>query len=215
MTHRMTSVVVLFAAPLAFAGGSATVDFEELTSGDTYGPGGTGGEMVGDMVFSDDGIDVFVDNFLQPDQTIFNGTTSFVEVDGAISQTAFSSQGLDFFGNIALEFDFSGLGFAVGEVELEWADFGGSQTIGVNGISVGFNDLMNAPAVIDGVLISVTEDQNFGSGVGGTIVFTGAISSITIGGQEFGLDNVTARVPAPGAAGLFALAGAAGLRRRR
>jgi hypothetical protein len=211
----MMAVGAIAAAPAAMGGVSATVDFEELTSGDTYGPGGTGGEMVGDMVFSDDGIGVFVDDFLQPDQSVFNSTSAFVEVDGAIPQIAFSTQGIEFFGNIALEFDFTGLAFEVGRVELEWADFGGSQTIGVNGELFGFANLMNAPASLDGVDIAVTQDQVYTGGVGGTIVFTGAIDSITIGGQEFGLDNVTAYVPAPGGAALLAIAGVVGLYRRR
>lgn len=207
MTHRLMAVVAFAAAPAALGGMSATVDFEELTSGDTYGPGGTGGEMVGDMVFSDDGINVFVDDFLRPDQSVGTSGSAFIEVDGMIPQEAFSTQGIEFFANIALEFDFTGLAFEVGRVELEWADFGGSQTIGVNGELFGFANLMNAPASLDGVDIAVVQDQVYTGGVGGTIVFTGDIDSITIGGQEFGLDNVTAFVPAPGGAALLALAG--------
>jgi len=215
MTYRLTAVVALAAAPVALGGGSATVDFEELASGDTYGPGGTGGEMAGDLLFSDEGIDVRVDTFLNPDQSVSSSMFSFVEVDGAISQEAFSTQGIEFFGDIALEFDFTGLAFSVGRVELEWADFGGSQTIGVNGQLFGFAGLMNAPAMLDGVDIEVIQDQTFSGGVGGRIIFTGDIEAITIGGEEFGLDNVTASVPAPGGAALLAIAGFVGLRRRR
>lgn len=210
----MAASVALLGVPAAFAGPTATVDFEELMSGDTFGPGGTGGEMVGDLVFSDEGIDVRVDDFLQTDQSVFNSASAFIEVDGMIPQEAFVTQGIEFFGNVALEFDFAGVGFNVGRVELEWADFGGSKTIGVNGVLFGFGDVMDAPGLLDGVVIEVIQDQTYPSGVGGRIVFTGDISTITIGGQEFGVDNVVASIPAPGGVVLAVLAGLV-VRRRR
>ena len=212
MYTRLITAAVLVAAPAAFAGMGATMDFEELTSGDTYGPGGTGMEMVGDDLFTDEGIVARVDDFLLTNQSVFNSNSAFIEVDGPLAQDAFGSQGIEFFGSISLEFDFTGVGFDVGYVQIEWADFGGSNTIGVNGQLMGLADFSFAPLSIDGVKI-----EQFSRGDnGGVLAFTGDIQSITLGGQELAVDNVVARaVPAPGAAGLLGLAGLAALRRRR
>jgi len=211
MYNRIITVAVLAAAPTAFAGMGATMDFEELTSGDTYGPGGTGMEMVGDDLFTDEGIVARLDDFLLTNQSVFNSNSSFIEVDGALAQTAFGSQGIEFFGSISVEFDFSGLGFNVGYVQIEWADFGGSNTLGVNGQLMGMSDFSFAPGMIDGVKI-----ERFSRGDNaGVLAFTGDIQSITLGGQELAVDNVVARIPAPSAAGLLGCAGLAALRRRR
>ncbi len=96
--------------------------------------------------------------------------------------------------NINLEFDFSGVGFPVSRVELQYLDMGGFENLGVNGqpVPIYAGELSAAPSPIAGVNVSVTSTPVPG-GKTGTLVLTGAVQKLRIGGQEFWIDNVCAK----------------------
>jgi len=96
--------------------------------------------------------------------------------------------------NINLEFDFSGIGFPVSKVELQYLDLGGLENFSVNGqpVPIYTGEFSAAPSPIAGVNVTVTSNPVPG-GKTGTLVLTGAVQKLTIGGQEFWIDNVCAK----------------------
>lgn len=115
--------------------------------------------------------------------------------------------------NVNLEFSFSQLPFAVTQVTFEYTESGGVQNLGVNGSVVLLSRMGLAPATLGGATVTVVESQ-FANGMRGTVTIQGALTSVTVGGQEFGLDNVEA-VPAPATLALSGLAALCAARRRR
>ena len=170
---------------------TAVVDFESQTIGTVFG--GSFGDVPGDVVFTKDGIDVSVETDL---------SASFSKVTiGGFTDSSFPSTPATI-SNINLRFDFSNLGFEVKKVTFEYVDFGGDENLGVNDSVIELPVLINAPATLGGASVSVTSDN----GVPGTVTIVGMINSITVGGQEFGLDNVVAMaVPEPSAVYLLML----------
>lgn len=179
----------------------AVVDFDDpgaLLFSSPYGQ--AFGSSPGQVVISQDGIDMSVEEFF------LNTFVGFVraEVDGPLGDS-FPTQPLEL-DNISARFDFSGVGFAVNQVTLEYEKLGGNENFAVNdGSILQLNDLADLPAnIAPGVSASV---QN------GLITLTGPITSFLIGGQELAIDNVTA-VPEPCTLVLLGGAGAALLVRR-
>lgn len=182
----------------------AVVDFEGIPLGTQYG--GVVGDVDGDLVLTDEGIDVRVRTFTEG---MFS-TLGFAEI-GGINDDDFPTTPLSL-NNIVMEFDFTNLAFAVNKVTFEYSDQGGTENLVVNGVKEELSDFIDASAVLNGVSVSVTEfPTKFG--VEGVVTLEGAISTIGIGGQEVGIDNVTA-TPAPSSLGLL-LAGGLLARRRR
>ena len=87
--------------------------------------------------------------------------------------------------NINLKFDFSGLAFTVGRVTFDFQDLGGSENVAVNGSAIVEGELSSG--TVGGVPLTVTRSTSLGDG---TLV--GNVQDLTIGGQEFYLDNVCA-----------------------
>jgi hypothetical protein len=209
-------LVSLVCAPVASAALARAVTFEGLSVGDQFGPGAPGNEMSGDFLFTEDDIDVYVGDFLNTSGAVSNSPSAFVEVEDAMTGDIFPTNELDFFGNIAIRFDLTNLGFEFDRVMLDWADFGGSQTLSINGVGVGVNNMLDLPATLGGASITVTETGSAPGGVTGRLVLVGMIDSFTIGGQEFAIDEVLVlQVPTPGAGGLMLAAAVFGLRRAR
>lgn len=96
--------------------------------------------------------------------------------------------------NINLEFDFTGLGFPVSRVEFQYLDMGGFENISINGqpIPVYAGELSGVPSPIVGTNVTVTSAPVTG-GKTGTVVVTGLIHKLRIGGQELWLDNICAK----------------------
>lgn len=213
MTHRQKvvrscAVVASVAIPTsAVLAQPAIIDFDSIAPGTVYG--NPVGDMPGDLVLTEDGIDMSVEDFTLG---MFVGFFS-AEVGGPVTASAFPTQALDI-NNINVKFDFSNVGFSVTSVSFLYADFGGEENLGVNGTVLELGLLSSAPAMIGGVNVNVTEVAISG-GVRGMVTLTGPISTVTVGGQEFGIDEVVA-IPAP-ASTLMLLAGATGVlgRRRR
>jgi hypothetical protein len=179
---------------------TAVVDFESLAVGTMFG--GSFGDAPGDVVFTEDGIDVSV-------ETNLFGSFSQVTI-GGFTDASFPTTPATM-SNINFKFDFSNLGFDVKKVTFEYVDFGGEENLGVNGTVVELPVLTDAPAMLGGASVFVTPDN----GVPGTVTILGMINSITVGGQEFGMDNVVAMaVPEPSSVCLLMLSIAAMALRR-
>lgn len=171
----------------------AVIDFEGIPLNTKYG---SPTHQPGDLVLTQNGIDMRVDTFLAGTGPIFLSATV-----GGFTDSFFPTTPLTV-SNINLRFTVAQLPFAVGRVTFEFTDSGGLENLGVNGTVLQLSKLGLAPSSIAGVSVTVQESQ-FSGGTRGTVTLEGAITSVTVGGQEFGLDNFTA-VPAPG---VFAVAG--------
>lgn len=175
--------------PLGSSAQMAVVDFESQTVGAAFGSSSS--HAPGDLIFTEDGINVSVETDLAGS---FNNV-----VIGGFTDSDFTTTPVTI-SNINLGFDFSNLAYDVGKVTFEYLDFGGDENLGVNGSVVELAQLIFAPASLGGASITVTQQQgSFREGyIPGTVQVIGAIESVTVGGQEFGMDNLVAMaVPEP------------------
>ena len=86
----------------------------------------------------------------------------------------------------------------------DYADFGGTENLVINGTALELPNFGAAPAVVAGVNVTVTPPGG-GSPIG-QVALDGPLTSLAIGGQELGIDNVTFRaVPEPTSITLSAL----------
>ena len=208
MLRCMGGSVILIAASLSTnpaRAQPAVVDFDDPASllfpspfGDSFG------NTTGQVVISQDGIDISVERFFLGKFSDFFRA----EIDGPFPD---SFPTLPFeLDNINARFDFSDVGFAVTQVTFEYEKLGPSA-----GVSENF-------AINDGTILQLNINnlpEDIATGVtasveGSLITLSGPISSFLIGGQELIIDNVTA-VPEPATLLLLATAGALVLRRRR
>jgi hypothetical protein len=165
-------------------GGRECVGFEPpLTVGTQFGA--PVGQTSGDVAFTSGGITVALADFQIGGGTAFGVAT----IDNAPSALG-GGQALRV-NNIALDFDFRALPFLVREVRFDFLDLGGSENLGVNGAPPFVGDLTSAPPTIAGVNVAVTAGPVAG-GTRGTVVLSGAVEVVRLGGQELWIDNVCA-----------------------
>jgi len=188
--------VVAFCAPAA---ASPIVDFEDVATGTTFGA--LDGQGPGDLAFSQNGIDVRVEDFFFGSLAV----PGFAEVGGTYdSDFASTPLSID---NLSLRFDFTNVGFPVSQVSFEFMEFGGLSNFAVNGGAlIQLSPLSTLPSDI-APGITATVDQ-------GVVTLFGAIDSFLVGGQELGIDNVIA-VPEPATLALLAIGGLGMLGRLR
>lgn len=168
------------------AGQEVCVDFElPLTVGTQYGAPAS--HNPGDVVFTSNGIPVSVHDF-----NFTGGGGTFNVATIALAPVPFGTGQSINTNNINLEFDFSTLGFVPKEVSFEFLDLGGFENISVNGSPIFTGELSSVPTPIGGVNISVSTTPVTG-GKTGTVILTGAVQKLRVGGQEFWIDNVCAR----------------------
>ena len=169
------------------AGQEVCVDFElPLTVGTQYGA--PAGHSPGDVVFTSSGIPVSVHDFNSAGGVTFDvATIALAPVPFGAGQSINTN-------NLNLEFDFTSLGFVPKEVSFEFFDQGGIENISVNGSPIVAGDISSVPTSIGGVNISVlTTPVPVPPGKLGTMILTGAVKTLRVGGQEFWIDNVCAR----------------------
>ncbi len=162
------------------------VDFElPLALGTQYGA--PAGHHPGDIIFTTRGIPVSVHEFeFSGGGGLFNvATIDLAPAPFGAGQNMSSN-------NINLEFDFTGLGFTPAQVSFEFEDQGGDQNLSVNGSSMFIGDLASAPTPMSGVDVSVSTTP-VGAGTTGTVILTGLVQKLRVGGQQFWIDNVCAR----------------------
>ena len=170
------------------AGGSAlaapgVVTFDNLSIGQTYD--GSAGVMPGDLLFSEDGIDVYA-------QPFDNGGTNILGyaevVDSFGSPRFFHDQNIMRTNGMCLLFVFDGYG----PVSFEYLQLGGAVNIQVNEVAAVLNspDLPSLQGEIaPGVEMSVVATAVPG-GHKGTVTFSGQVDRLRIGGLEFWIDDV-------------------------
>lgn len=208
MSNSKLSGLVVLTTACAFVGSSvfaqtATVDFESQIVGTQFG-GGPLGNVPGDLVFSEDGVGVHVESFRLGAFVGFNDVTI-----GGFTDPSFPSTPATI-NSIRLDFDLSGLGGPVTGAVFDYADFGGDENLVINGTALELPDFASAPATVAGVNISVMPPM--GGGVLGRVSLAGPLTSLAIGGQELGIDDVRFRfVPEPASITLSALAMLAGI----
>jgi len=95
------------------------------------------------------------------------------------------------FNNINLSFDFS-VSPLYG-LSLQFGDYGGNENIEINGDQRVVDDIASLNGMtIGGVTLTVVD-----TGTTGALFAVGSITSFSIGGQEFSIDNVIACIPEP------------------
>lgn len=165
---------------------TARVDFEPVAPGTAYG---SPAHLPGQMVLTQNGIDMSVDFFVGRSFSEFNQA----EVGGRYA-AAFPTRSLEL-DNISVVFDFSNLDFLVRELSVNYIDFtdaAGASNFSVNGQTF---YLLNPDAKLPDLVapgVTATVDQT-------TLTLTAGpqgIDHLRIGGQELVIDNVVA-VPEP------------------
>jgi len=107
-----------------------------------------------------------------------------------------------------LQFDFAHVGFPVDHVTVQYANNGGNENIAVNGATLYKQTIAAAPSEIaPGVTKTVVQEGQIY-----TLQLNGPITTLLLGGQEFGFDNVVA-TPEPSALWLMSLGAIACARR--
>lgn len=167
------------------------IRFEELPADAVYGK--DAGQSPGDLAFSLKGVNAYLREFLYSDTSEPGFWNVSVTASLFGDQPALDGQSL-FISNINLQFDFTGLERAVNGLCFRIVDGGGEENIAVNGQPLKIiPDFSDVPVEIaPGVLLSVntlpgTNDQAL---FNAEVCLRGKIETLTIGGQEFALDNL-------------------------
>ena len=150
--------------------------------------GGSYGDMPGDWIFSEDGMDVRVEFYTDATGVNVFGDT---RVDPAFPP--FGSGQILTINAVGVSYDLSGLG-PVDEVRFEYFDGAGIENLRVNGGALYVGDLQLAPtAIAPGIVCTVYDTPAAGFSYG-TVVLTGNVQDILIAGQQFAIDNVCVRL---------------------
>jgi len=192
---RITTYTLALVLVLTTCITAQTLDFEDLTLGDTYDPNPA---TLDPDSFITGGIPVTVNDF------VFSGggttSTGFTEVENG-GQAGGSGNELEV-NNVNLDFNFGG---PVQSVGITFGEFGGNINFEVNGDFHNVENFQALPGTIGGATYTVSPTSVSGS----MMTVQGAINSLSIGGQELWIDDVRYVVPEPATSGLLVLALAA------
>lgn len=200
MLHRFTLAVVLFLFAFAVVPAeAASFDFEGEVVGTVFGPGN--GDNPGDQILTQDGIILTLENFDNGVGTTFNDARIKGHPGPPTSEFPITENATNVLSteNINGRFDFTGLASPITKVSIEFADQGGTENFDINDLGLQVvGDLVDyvAPA---GFMVNVNFVEIDFTDVGTVEVMAlpgNTIESITIGGQEFAVDNLEA-VPEP------------------
>ena len=170
------------------------VDFEGKPLGETWGA--TNGVPQGSYMYTDNGIDLYVDEL----NSALYGITYVHNQVTASPWAAFGTGQVLHTNNATVTFDLDSV--TTDSVCLDILDFGGFEVLEVNGASYssfhGYGELAAAPLMLGGVQVQVIGNpiiQNTSTGpqtVGfnGRLVLHGNVDKLKIGGQEFWVDNL-------------------------
>jgi hypothetical protein len=181
---------------MTFACTANCIDFEELTVGDTYGE--ANGDMPGDTILVDEDVAITLENFFY-----FDGSFDFVSafVTEGFFGTPIDDWGTSISpGNINLQFDFNGVYGTVTNVCFDFFDGGGEVNFAVNGSTLQvLNDFpeLDLSLLPDNIQVDINLTSNPSNFPTGTICVTGPVETLTVGGQEFTMDNVCYNTEVP------------------
>ena len=140
--------------------------------------GAPAGHVPGDLVFTENTIDVTVETFVTPAALVFGQAR--LEPAAVIGWGSLNSVHLD---DLSTRYHFMAAGgWVPGQVGFQFHDLGGIENLSVNG-ALYVGNLAGAPAVLGGANVVV------GAGV---VTITGPVVSMTIGGDNLRVDNVCA-----------------------
>jgi hypothetical protein len=162
------------------------LDFEPpLVLGTRYGR--PVGQSPGDLAFISRRVRVTVEKF-----QLLNAGSAF-EVAAIVTppQPFAAGQSLRV-NNIAVEFDFRGIGFRPTRAQVRFLDLGGLENLSVNGSPVFAGELAVAPTPLGGTAVAVSTAPlpPPAHGQTGTLKLTGPLQTLRIGGQELWIDQV-------------------------
>lgn len=143
------------------------------------------GHSSGDVVYTEDDIDVSVHNFGTTGSSLGEtrvGPSFITSGEQAINTRA-----------INLGFDFTDLNFTPTKVEVVFWDTGGPENISVNGNPIIQGELASGSAPGVTWTVSDTPQPNNPANRLGTLKINGNIQMLKIGGQEFWIDSVCAK----------------------
>ena len=174
---------------------ASTVEFESVPVGTKYG--GDFGHVPGQVVLTEDGIKMSVEQFF------LQQFTGFFQAE-VIGPADDHELAID---NLSVMFDLTGAGFKVNSVTLGYVDLGGDNNFAVNGGAIlQLAEITDIPMnIAPGVTALVDGDS---------ITLTGEIDRVLIGGQELSIDTIVA-IPEPTSLVLLGAGGVLALRRRR
>ena len=174
---------------------ASTVEFESVPVGTKYG--GDFGHVPGQVVLTEDGIKMSVEQFF------LQQFTGFFQAE-VIGPADDHELAID---NLSVMFDLTGAGFKVNSVTLGYVDLGGDNNFAVNGGAIlQLAEITDIPMnIAPGVTALVDGDS---------ITLTGEIDRVLIGGQELSIDTIVA-IPEPPPLVLLGAGGVLALRRRR
>jgi hypothetical protein len=145
------------------------------------------GQSSGDVVHTEDGIVVSVEDFYWSATTTHFGST---RVRPSFTVTGEQSINTN---NINLGFDFTNLSFTPNKVEVIFRDTGGFENISVNGSPVVRGELSSGSAAGVNWTVSDTPEPANPNNRFGTVTLNGSVSNLKIGGQEFWIQSVCAQ----------------------
>jgi hypothetical protein len=146
------------------------------------------GTPIGAVVWTENGIPVSVQRFLQITGAWSYGSLRIENAPGVFTLAAGKTGHAN---NINVGFDFTGVGFPVKKVTFNWLNLGGTENLSVNGSPIWVGQLSAPPAFLGGAAVGSVWGVVAG-GKQGTTTLTGPITKILVGGQEEWLDNVCA-----------------------
>ncbi len=159
------------------------VTFDTIAVGTPYGDGVN---TMGEQIFIENDIQVFVEWFFW---TTTTGTFNTGEIE--LPFAGFGSGHIMRLNNLNLRFLFDDLSYTVKKVTFDFADLGGIENLGISGHPPYIGELIMAIPP-PGYSITVSTISIPG-GVKGQVTIEGDdISEIMVGGQEFWLDNICA-----------------------
>jgi len=167
----------------------ACVDFDTIKVNTEYGQNSNPVIKPGDKLFTTaDKIIVSILNLRQVTGAVTFGLARVVAASPAFGTLQFLS-----LKSVNIGFDYSGIGFVPSVVEIKYLSQGGAVNFSVNGNDVMFQSIKEFPAQIKDIKISVTPDQPANINKG-KITLSGPVTKFSIGGQEFAIDTVCAKV---------------------
>jgi hypothetical protein len=179
-----TSVLLLVLLFLA-SGCTKCVKFNAVPPDAQWGS--PAGHSSGDVVHTEDGIVVSVEDFFWSSSTTYFGSTRVRPSFTVAGEQSINTN------NINLGFDFNNLNFTPNQIEVVFRDTGGFENISVNGSPVIRGQLASGNAgAVTWTVIDAPEPSNPNNRTG-TVTLNGDVTNLKIGGQEFWIQSVCAR----------------------
>lgn len=186
MTLISRRVMLVFLLPLFLlvAGCTKCVKFNTVPQTAEWGT--PAGHVDGDIVHTEDSINVAVKEFYWSATSTHFGRTKVRP-----SFTVSGEQSINT-NNINLEFDFTQLSFTPNKVTVIFRDTGGFENISVNGSTVIKGELASGSAGGISWTVDATPEANPNNRIG-TVTISGNVNRLKIGGQEFWIESVCAQ----------------------